>query len=270
MKNKIVMIIVIFVLTILLGIGITYAYFSARIIGSENASTITLEAGKLQIDIDGGNIITASKFIPDSTPFATKTIILTGKNTSSYLNMPYTLKLVVDNNTFTSGSIKYSITGVNNSNNGLTIPNQELKTVDSTVTIGNGYFERGTNLVHTYTLSLYFPETNTDQSTNMSATFSAHIEVVGEEAEEPAPKGWWKAEGGILLAAIRDNSTLHIDETGMTEPGREISTTDEQLRITTDDYGVSFYYRGAVENNYVVFANKCWRIVRVAGNGPQN
>ena len=29
----------------------------------------------------------------------------------------------------------------------------------------------------------------------------------------------------------------------------------------------SYYFRGAVTNNYVEFANKCWRIVRVGGDG---
>ena len=36
---------------------------------------------------------------------------------------------------------------------------------------------------------------------------------------------------------------------------------------TEDDYGTSYYFRGAVKNNYVQFANKCWRIVRVGGDG---
>ena len=36
---------------------------------------------------------------------------------------------------------------------------------------------------------------------------------------------------------------------------------------TEDDYGTSYYFRGAVTNNYVQFANKCWRIVRVGGDG---
>lgn len=34
---------------------------------------------------------------------------------------------------------------------------------------------------------------------------------------------------------------------------------------TTDDYGTSLYYRGAVTNNYVIYANMCWRIVRIDG-----
>ena len=34
-----------------------------------------------------------------------------------------------------------------------------------------------------------------------------------------------------------------------------------------DDYGTSYYYRGSVENNYVNFANKTWRIIRINGDG---
>jgi len=34
-----------------------------------------------------------------------------------------------------------------------------------------------------------------------------------------------------------------------------------------DDDGMSYYYRGDVENNYVKFANKWWRIIRINGDG---
>ena len=43
--------------------------------------------------------------------------------------------------------------------------------------------------------------------------------------------------------------------------------TEAILASAADDYGTSYYYRGAVKNNYVNFANKCWRIVRTAGDG---
>ena len=45
------------------------------------------------------------------------------------------------------------------------------------------------------------------------------------------------------------------------------ATTDEGVYAMADDYGTSYYYRGAVENNYVQFANKYWRIIRVNGDG---
>ena len=46
-----------------------------------------------------------------------------------------------------------------------------------------------------------------------------------------------------------------------------INTTEAILAKTDDDYGTSYYFRGAVKNNFVEYANMCWRIVRVTGDG---
>ena len=57
-------------------------------------------------------------------------------------------------------------------------------------------------------------------------------------------------------------------KTPITTPGAAISTAEEALLASAeDDNGTSYYFRGAVTNNYVEFANKCWRIVRVGGDG---
>ena len=57
-------------------------------------------------------------------------------------------------------------------------------------------------------------------------------------------------------------------KTPITTPGAAVSTADEALLASAeDDNGTSYYFRGAVKNNYVEFANKCWRIVRVGGDG---
>ena len=85
------------------------------------------------------------------------------------------------------------------------------------------------------------------------------------ESLAPAPNGWYEAGNGTLLASLRDNNTL---KTPITTPGAAVSTADEALLASAeDDYGTSYYFRGAVTNNYVQFANKCWRIVRVGGDG---
>ena len=85
------------------------------------------------------------------------------------------------------------------------------------------------------------------------------------ESLAPAPNGWYEAGNGTLLASLRDNNTL---KTPITTPGAAVSTADEALLASAeDDYGTSYYFRGAVTNNYVEFANKCWRIVRVSGGG---
>jgi hypothetical protein len=86
------------------------------------------------------------------------------------------------------------------------------------------------------------------------------------------PASWNTAESGTLLGALRDgvsNGTYeYVFTNTYTEPGQQISTMEEAvLASTEDDYGTSYYFRGAVENNYVVFASMCWRIVRITGDG---
>jgi hypothetical protein len=44
------------------------------------------------------------------------------------------------------------------------------------------------------------------------------------------------------------------------------SITNDGMYATTDDYGTSYYFRGAVDNNWVKFAGFYWRIVRINGN----
>ena len=78
-------------------------------------------------------------------------------------------------------------------------------------------------------------------------------------------KTTWESPGeGTLLAAIKRDNTVG---TPLTTPGRAKTADNEAvLASTEDDYGTSYYFRGAVTNNYVEFANKCWRIVRVEGS----
>ncbi len=45
------------------------------------------------------------------------------------------------------------------------------------------------------------------------------------------------------------------------------ATTDEGLNLTQDEDGDVYYYRGAVNDNHVIFAGFCWRIVRSTGTG---
>ena len=39
------------------------------------------------------------------------------------------------------------------------------------------------------------------------------------------------------------------------------------IYASEDDFGTSYYFRGAVENNYVYFAGFYWRIIRINGDG---
>ena len=48
---------------------------------------------------------------------------------------------------------------------------------------------------------------------------------------------------------------------------RTCESTESGVFAAEDDYGTSYYYRGSVENNYVYFAGKIWRIIRINGDG---
>ena len=94
---------------------------------------------------------------------------------------------------------------------------------------------------------------------------------------------WILTTSGITKGSTKCNATFiarkpttlaetilanNEEKNPITTPGTAISTKTEALLASTlDDYGTSYYFRGAVKNNYVEFANKCWRIVRVGGDG---
>ncbi len=46
-----------------------------------------------------------------------------------------------------------------------------------------------------------------------------------------------------------------------------VGSSEKTMSISTDDYGTSYYYRGNPIDNYVNFADMCWRIVRIQGDG---
>ena len=53
----------------------------------------------------------------------------------------------------------------------------------------------------------------------------------------------------------------------LTETELETDKSDKGLYQGTDDYGITYYYRGNVKNNIVFFAGFYWQIVRVNGDG---
>ena len=69
-----------------------------------------------------------------------------------------------------------------------------------------------------------------------------------------------------LTNAIRGLGNINVSMSTLTVPGHTSLDYEAELAMTADDYGTSFYYRGNIQNNYISFANKCWRIVRITGN----
>ena len=88
-------------------------------------------------------------------------------------------------------------------------------------------------------------------------------------------KGDNKVEGKISVESTKETVVTFADtiiennnvSSPLTKVGSEAATTDEGLIKSSDDIGISYYFRGNVQNNYVEFANMLWRIVRINGDG---
>ncbi len=269
-KNNVTVVVLIVILTMIIGVSLSYAFFSARISGTESESTIVMEAGSLSIEYtDLSNVISVSKVYPKEDAWVTKEFKVTGTNTTN-LVLFYKIKIVLDNNEFEGLGLSYSLESENTGNNGNIIPRISKEYIGmEDVVLGQGYFiNTGTTpKEHKYTLKIYFKENGEDQNYLQGAKFAAHIEIeAGDKAVEVSPKGWDEAGSGTLLAGIKENYPTIMQP--LTNPGKEGSPAKEAvLAGAVDDYGMSYYFRGNVTNNYVQFANKCWRIVRVTGDG---
>ena len=236
-------------------IGATYAFFTAGM-SSENSTTVRADAGTMKITYDGGANINLAGIYPKDDVWATKTITVTGNNTTD-AEMYYKLTLVVDSNTFkTDDPLQYELVSTNTSTNGEVIPTISKTDITGTsIELGKGHFVKANNAKHTYLLKIYYPKKATSQNANQGAAFSAHVEITSAKAPTVSN----------LAETILANNEVKAP---ITTPGAAVSTADEALLASAvDDYGTSYYFRGAVTNNYVEFANKCWRIVRVGGDG---
>ena len=69
--------------------------------------------------------------------------------------------------------------------------------------------------------------------------------------------------GGTSFKTRRYNLKGYL----MNQTERESDKSDKGLYQMADDDGISYYYRGSVNNNYVKYAGAYWRIIRINGDG---
>ena len=62
-------------------------------------------------------------------------------------------------------------------------------------------------------------------------------------------------------------NVYNLSCTTLTQTELETDKSDNGLYQGTDDYGITYYYRGNVKNNIVKFAGFYWQIVRINGDG---
>ena len=240
-KPNIIAIIGAIVLLVLAVVGISYAFFSAFINGGETDTSVEGTGANLSlVYTDGKSVITSSNIMPGWS--ATKTFTVTNNGEADTY---YKLNISNITNEFVEGGLTFSIASADG---GTSVAEQAVgtttRTISPSITIAEG-------ATHTYTVTAKYINLNTDQTPDLGKSFSYTIGI--EASQKPTFKD-------IILA----NNEV---KTPITTPGAAVSTSSEALLASAeDDYGTSYYFRGAVTNNYVEFANKCWRIVRIGGD----
>ena len=248
-------------------IGLSAAFFTS-LTPSESASTLYAKGGSMNIRYDNKSAnITVSNVYPREEAWVTKKFQVIGNNTTDLL-MFYKVKMVIDNNEF-GLDLSYTLTGTNTSNSGELIPSvtNNVPIGLNSFSLGTGYHVKGTNKIHEYTLKIFLKPSNKDQNYGQEANFAAHlvIEIDGTSTTS-SPSNWDKAGSNTLLAGIKKNYAKPTKP--LTNPITDASaSTEAVMSLTPDDYGISYYFRGNVQNNYVRFAGLCWRIVRITGDG---
>ena len=126
-------------------------------------------------------------------------------------------------------------------------------------TYGTGYEANGTNF-------------NLTGATVTSDTYAnSYSSLVGKYFVSSSVSSNGSSTAGTMKTTTNLSSVYYVvSATSSSYTYKRITsnknTTEALLASTEDDYGTSYYFRGAVKNNYVQFANKCWRIVRINGD----
>ena len=251
-KKQVMLILATVVLVGTLAVTTSFAVFEET---KSNATDQKMTIGNLDVTYTGGSAISITDINPmtDSTALSKTNNIYTFtiKNTG---NVPYNFKVkVVNNPSYTSNLlphqyIRYSLNGGSASVLGSGQADYELT---------SGVIEAGAT--NTYNLRLWVADASTYSLPNSALGQEIHLKI---SVEGKAGSGWLPSNFKDRILALNEVKNP------ITTPGAAISTASEALLASAeDDYGTSYYFRGAVTNNYVEFANKCWRIVRVGGDG---
>ena len=244
-QNKfIVPIILIIILTIVIFIGLTYAYFDLNI-KAEESSTMTIGGAEISANFVSTNSITIEEALPSDSPIGFKDFSITTKNTSNNSYKLY-LKTVIDYSTFTNtendGVLYYDVKS--GSNYSTTV---KSKTMFPTIPAGKAILSEltipaNTNGSTAYRLNLYFPKSTKIQNKNGQLVLNASISVESDNSLKYTP---------TLLKKI---DLMYQYESG-TNGLEQDDTPDKNLR-----------YVGASPKNYIKFNNETWRIIGVFNN----
>ena len=297
-KLKDILTIGISVFILIVVIGISYSAFTYSELGKKENKITT--GAITMLYTESSNTITINNALP-----TTDNTGKTRKNTGECFD--FTVKSSITGNTdinyeiaakeetgntFSGNNIKYYLTTVDS--NGKETEVMAPRTYYEEPS-GNVYTGRPADMMSLYTgnlnqqgdttinyrLRIWVDENYNPQNDNGGLTYKVKVSVYGQTSDTVAKaEDKYCQENGFttlsdcMLVMNNHEASTDVAKTAIKAKGTPDftktapnDTETDGLYMTEDDEGESYYYRGAVKNNYVSFAGFIWRIIRRNGDG---
>ena len=256
---------------IFLSIGGTFAYLTTSAV----ATNITqIKSGNLTMTIDGGGNVNTS-FMPakcTSEYAIKKKIVATSTNTSGgKVSFSIGMNIATLSDSLKRESMRYTLTTNASSCTEDIVSSGSFKnkTVGSDVwLIKNDYdniTKSGNNYSKTYYLYIWLDETETQ---NLSGSISVNMKGTSSNNPNlPIDYGYDDGNANNTLFYKIKSSANKYTRIDFSKQSSADGTKGIYTTTNTENNVPVYYYRGAVDNNHVLFANFCWRIVRTTETG---
>ena len=270
MRKKYVLIISL-ILVIIMILGVSYALLQKDIIG--NNRKIIYQVGDLKVKLDDSSSkdISLTNAIPqeDSEGLSSEpySFLLINNGTT---DLKYTIYLEDDKEAKNKCGtdcelVPYKFIRYNLSNDSESLKTSNLSTTSNALYTGTIKSKATDKFNLRVWLSI------DADNTAMNKYYFGKIKVVVGQGDSYCKDNGFNTLSDCMLVMNNHESSVDIAKTNIKAKGTpdfsKTATTDEGLFMAEDDEGESYYYRGAVKNNYVSFAGFIWRIIRRNGDG---
>ena len=270
-KRKDLLILLFLMSITVLVIGVSYALLTKNIIGSSNK--VVYKIGDLEVKIDetGAKDISLTNAIPqeDTEGLSNESYSFSLVNNAT-TDLKYTIYLEDDTEAKNScgtncESVPYNFVKYNLSSDSTSLKTSTLSS--SSTELYTGTIKSKTTDKFNLRVWLSIDADNTA----MNKYYFGKIKVVINQGDDYCIRNGFNTLSDCMLVMNNHESTVDTAKTNIKAKGTpdfsKTATIDEGLFMAEDDEGESYYYRGAVKNNYVLFAGFIWRIIRRNGDG---
>mgnify|MGYP005756366025 CR=1 FL=1 len=260
MRDKLInkkFVIIAIALVFLLTIGFSYAWWRLSF-AQDKANTAVSKCFKLELANQANEINLTNMYpITDEEGRKLTPYTFTLKNTCS-VSAKYSLNMeMLEGTTLNSNYLAVLVNNkdiklLSSYNTATTVidGSTESRTLDTGILAPNGSKD--------YRISLWMDKSVTLSDDAQNKVFKSKVVVDAVATETAIDKIIASVDTTGKCPTINSDGTVNV--TG-------VESTDGYVCSASDAYGTSYYYRGNVTNNYVKFADKYWRIIRINGDG---